>query len=168
MRWRTQSGTSCDRCGAIRDAALIDDMTTDMAEARPLLVPYHADVDVVDLAHAVRRSLADGEPVGDTLRLVRQFVMDLEATEDQSTLLAEDPPSTGDARWDALIAGVVEDFALHHGLPAPSWVFAPSRYLSKWWFVTSFTSMRPTAIVETPAALSGRGVFVQRASLVNV
>jgi hypothetical protein len=129
---------------------------------------HTAEVDVVDLAHAVRRSLADGEPVGDALRLVRQFIMDLEAAEDGATLFAQNPPSSGDARWDALIAGVVEDFALHHGLPAPSWVFDPSRYLSRWWFVTSFISMRPTAIVETPAALSGRGVFIQRASLVNV
>ena len=127
-----------------------------------------SNLDAVSLAHAIHRDISDDKSVGATLRLVRQFIMDLDAADDPAALFAEEPPLTGDVRWDAFIAGVVEDFALHHGLPAPDWVFAPSRYLTTWWFVTSIPSMRPTAIVETPAALSGRGVFIQRASLVNV
>jgi hypothetical protein len=48
------------------------------------------------------------------------------------------------------------------------WVFDPSRFLSTWWFLTSVDAMRPMAVASTPAALSNRRVFVQRASLVNV
>ncbi|MHB8247229.1 MAG: hypothetical protein ACYDGN_18180 [Acidimicrobiales bacterium] len=120
------------------------------------------------LASEVRQSLAAGEGRGSTLRLVRQFLMDLGRAEDPAELLHDDPESTGDQRWDALIAGVAEDFALHHGIEAPEWVFEPSRFSTPWWFVTTIEAMRPTAIVETPAALANHGVFISRASLVNV
>ncbi len=123
---------------------------------------------VADLAQEVSRSLAAQERTGDTLRLVRQFIMNLECASDPLGMFRDEPSSTGDPRWDALIAGVVEDFALHRGIEPPPWVFQEQRYLSTWWFVTSIDAMRPTAVVQTPAALSGRGVFVQRASLVNV
>jgi hypothetical protein len=120
------------------------------------------------LAKSVKSSLTEGEGSGSTLRLVHQFIMDLTQSKDPSVLVRDPPASTGDPRWDAMIAGVVEDFAIHHGMPAPKWVFDPCRFLDTWWFFTSIQDMRPTAIVETPAALSGRGVFIQRASLVNV
>lgn len=123
---------------------------------------------VVTLAELVRESLAAGEGSGSTLRLVRQFIMDLDRAQDPSVLVAGTPPPTSEQRWDAMIAGVVEDFVLHHGMPAPKWVFDASRFLDTWWFFTTVEAMRPTAIVETPASLSNRGVFIQRASLVNV
>jgi hypothetical protein len=122
---------------------------------------------VADLAQEVRRSLANQEPTGDTLRLVRQFIMDLQRSDDPMTMFRDEPSSTGERKWDALIAGTIEDFALHRGIEPPSWVFQEQRYLSTWWFLTSIDPMRPTAIVQAPAALSRRGVFVQRASLVN-
>lgn len=131
---------------------------------------YHGKtmMDVGFLAECVAKSLAVGEKRGSTLRLVRQFIMDLNNAEEPSILMSVTPPSTGDRRWDALIAGVVEDFCIHHGCSAPSWVFDPSRYLDRWWFFTTVDAMRPTAIVETPATISNHGVFIQRASLVNV
>ncbi len=120
------------------------------------------------LSREVERSIAAGEGRGSTLRLIRQFVMDLARSDNPAEALRQTPRSTGDRRWDALIAGVVEDFALHHGIEAPRWVFEPSRFLDQWWFFTTVVAMYPTAIVETPAALSNHGVFLTRASLVNV
>ena len=120
------------------------------------------------LAEMVCDDLESGTGSGATLRLVRQFIMDLEHTSSAVELFDEEPPSTGDPRWDALIAGVVEDFALHHNLTSPKWVFDPVRYLDTWWFFTSIKDMRPWAMAHTPAALANRGVFIQRASLVNV
>jgi len=134
-----------------------------------LTADYHCGMWTVDdLAKEVGQSLAAQERTGNTLRLVRQFIMNLERASDPLGMLRDEPSSTGDPRWDALIAGVVEDFALHRGIEPPPWVFQEQRYLSTWWFLTSIDAMRPTAVVQTPAALSGRGVFVQRASLVNV
>jgi hypothetical protein len=122
---------------------------------------------VAGLAEAIKRSLAAQEPTGGTLRLVRQFIMELDHCGDPADMFRDEPPSTGDQRWDALIAGVVEDFALHQGMEPPDWVFNGQRFLSTWWFLTSIDNMRPTAIAQAPAALSNRGVFVQRASLLN-
>lgn len=121
-----------------------------------------------EIGAEVGRSTAAGEGRGSTLRLVRQFLMDLERAENPAELLRDAPELTGDQRWDALIAGVVEDFALHHGIEAPLWVFEPARFSTPWWFVTTIEAMRPTAIVESPAALANHGVFISRASLVNV
>lgn len=125
-------------------------------------------MDASALSRAVRESVSAGEATGSTLRLVRQFIMDIERSDDPASLFSTPPPATGDPHWDAMIAGVVEDFALRHGISAPNWTFEPSRYLPTWWFLTGIDAMRPTAIVESPASLSGRGVFVQRASLINV
>ena len=70
---------------------------------------------------------------------------------------------------DALIAGVVEDVAYRHGVPVPRWAMEPERSTEdRWWFVTSIPALHPTAFVETPASLANRGVFIRRASLVNV
>ncbi|MDA8184937.1 MAG: hypothetical protein ACYCUF_02945 [Acidimicrobiales bacterium] len=123
---------------------------------------------VGELTAEVRQSLATGEGRGSTLRLIRQFLMDLQRAEDPAELLHENPETTGDRRWDALIAGVVEDFTLHRCIEAPEWVFEPARFSTPWWFVTTIEAMRPTVIVETPAALANHGVFISRASLVNV
>ena len=101
------------------------------------------------------------------LRLVRQFVMDADRGE-VALAIAERPGSSGDVRWDALVAGVVEDLALRHGCRVPSWVRDPSLTLDTWWFVTDFKKLHPQAFVETPAALATHGVFMRRASLVNL
>ncbi len=78
-------------------------------------------------------------------------------------------PLTGNRGWDALIAGVVEDLAYRHGVKVPKWAMESARSTDdRWWFVTSNPALHPTAFVETPASLANRGVFIRRASLVNV
>ena len=39
-----------------------------------------------------------------------------------SELIAQEPAATGDARFDAALAGVAEFFATERGIPAPGWV----------------------------------------------
>lgn len=119
------------------------------------------------LADEIAADLRIEATKGDTLRLVRQFVMDAERG-DVAELIHHAPSSTGDPRWDALIAGVVEDVAFRAGTPIPAWVRAPERTLTSWWFVTDFSGLHPIAFIETPAAIAGHGVFIRRASLVNV
>jgi hypothetical protein len=122
----------------------------------------------VALATEIAATWPTTQSDGDRLRLVRQYVMDLERATDPGALMVDPPGSTGDQRWDALIAGVVEDFAVRNAIANPRWTVDPARRLETWWFVTSIPALRPTAFVNTPAALSARGVFLQRASLVNV
>jgi hypothetical protein len=78
------------------------------------------------------------------------------------------PRPTGDPRFDALLAGVVEDLCLARGLAPPAWVSEPDRFLDEWWFVGDRPAFEGWALASAPAALAIRGVFVPRESLESV
>jgi hypothetical protein len=124
-------------------------------------------VDVVALAQFLASDIRQAARKSDMLRTVRQFIMDCDRATDLHALLAGPPASTGDDRWDALLAGVVEDIAYRHRIPAPAWAVSAVP-LASWWFVTDFATLHPTAFLETPPAVARHGVFIRRASLVNV
>lgn len=128
-------------------------------------------VDAKTLGTLVHQNLRADGSTGSGLRLVRQFIMDIERL-DRATLAAqlfEAPLLTGDRGWDALSAGVVEDVAFRHSIAVPQWAMESERSTDdRWWFVTTIAALHPTAFVETPASLANRGVFIRRASLVNV
>lgn len=121
---------------------------------------------VDELAESIRATFLEGAGKGSALRLVRQFVMDADRSDTPGLLMAAAPGSTGDPRWDALIAGVCEDVAFRHDTKVPAWTATGP--LEEFWFVTDFDRLHPTAFVESPAALARRGVFMRRSSLVNL
>jgi hypothetical protein len=122
---------------------------------------------VGSLAISLRESLATNEGDGVRLRLVRQFAMD--ANRDDTPAMIDSPPeTTGSPQWDALLAGLAEFVAYNAGTPVPSWTRTPDKFLKAWWFLMPFASLHAMAMAETPAALANRGVFITRASLVNV
>ena len=123
---------------------------------------------IARLAEAIGESLSIGAGDGDRLRLVRQFLMDAERHGDLETLLFEPPTSTGDIRWDAFLAGLAEYVAQPAGLKPPGWSLAKEKFLSTWWFVMPFRSLHGVAMTQTPPAFANRGVFLRRASLINV
>lgn len=120
------------------------------------------------LALALADDVSTRRPKGVMLRRVRQFVMDVDRAQSAAELIAVPAPTTGDRRWDALVAGVVEDVAFRHRVATPVWTRDAERYLDEWWFVTDFPALRPWALKESPAAVANHGVFIRRASLVNV
>ena len=122
---------------------------------------------VEHLAISLRESLGTSEGDGVRLRLVRQFVMDANQG-DTASLIAESPESTGSPQWDALLAGLAEFVAYNARTSVPSWTKTPDKFLKTWWFLMPFASLHGIALAETPAALANRGVFISRASLVNV
>lgn len=75
------------------------------------------------------------------------------------------PPSTGDVRWDALIAGVVAHDL--HGLPQPAWVHEPDRRATGW-FVDDVEALHEEIRRHTPPAFKRRGVFIDAAELASV
>ncbi len=83
-------------------------------------------------------------------------------------LFAEEPPSTGDVRVDAALAGLAEHLARHDGWVPPLWSFDPARYAMPWWFVSGVTSWHATALVESPLAFRKRGVFLTASGLDRV
>jgi hypothetical protein len=90
-------------------------------------------------AAAIRADVRAGRALtGETLRYVREMVDNAAAVvadpADRAAFFVE-PSTTGDRRWDALLAGVVEVLAERHGFDAPAWVL--SRSVLPFWFVGS-------------------------------
>jgi hypothetical protein len=106
----------------------------------------------------------------EALRWVAQLVAEFERapSADRLGLVVDEPSSTGDHRWDAMLAGVVEQLCFDHRLAVPAWTLQPSRFLDTWWFVTPYRTLHPSAFVGTPPALANRGVFIHGASLESV
>lgn len=129
----------------------------------PARSPVHLTVE------AIARSLHSGREA-EALRMAADLLTGLTAMEpaDVARAIDSDPGSIGDDRWDALIAGLVERAAHTAGVRTPLWTAAPSRFLDRWWFLTPYRSLHPSAMVETPAELANRGVFVTESSLHSV
>ena len=114
------------------------------------------DITATDVADAARR-----------LRLVFEF---LRGAEDDGhplvLLVAAEPPSTGDVRFDALLAAIAEDLSVHAGEAPPAWVHDASRFLARAWWVSELPSARGAALVHAPASFRRRGVMLDRHDLV--
>lgn len=106
------------------------------------------------------RYLSYGEPFDDRWRIVVEFLKEYahETAADRARLLAEGPMTTGDERWDALLAGLSEHLATRDRIPVPGWVVG--RTLHAFWFPFNTPGARTEALVHAPAALRKRGVFV--------
>jgi hypothetical protein len=82
------------------------------------------------------------------------------------TLCAQEPSFTGDERFDAALAAVVEHFHTEQGLPAPTWVDQPERFLLTPWIPDPYA---PADIVElSPASFVRHGVLLARSELVSL
>lgn len=93
-------------------------------------------------------------------RLVAEFLEEYrhEPLTERVALLADEPATTGDQRWDVLLAALSEHLAARDGRGAPPW--AEPRRLGRFWFPFNTRAARADAIVHAPAAFRRRGVFV--------
>jgi hypothetical protein len=73
-------------------------------------------------------------------------------------LLTDEPASTGDERWNVLLAALAEYLAARDGRAAPQW--SEARRLRRFWFPFNTRSARVDTVVHAPAAFRRRGVFV--------
>ena len=79
-----------------------------------------------------------------------------------------EPPPTGEARWEAFLAALVEWLSVRHGVDVPAWVHDPSRYLTEGWWITTMPSLRAWEFAGSPASFQSHGVYLHRDSLANV
>ncbi|MFI7585791.1 helix-turn-helix domain-containing protein [Spongisporangium articulatum] len=141
-----------------RLVAVIDSTAAGEVHAHDLLT-------VPAAAAAIRRGLRATWSTADLLRLVRQMRSDFGQTTtmaDRSAFLAE-PSTTGDQRWDAMLAGNAEDLALSAGLTPPGWTAGHG--LPTFWFVGSTPSLGAYAFARSPFSLQIRGVMVDPGDL---
>ncbi|WP_433363460.1 hypothetical protein ACQPZX_32175 [Actinoplanes sp. CA-142083] len=76
----------------------------------------------------------------------------------QAELLREEPPATGDQKWDALLGAIAEHLAAKLDAAPPEW--SRSRILGTPWFPSSLPSKRMEALVWAPAAFRKHGVYL--------
>lgn len=118
---------------------------------------------LAELGQTIKEDLERDEEQ-DALRLLFGFADDFRGSSrpGQVELLREVPPPTGDARFDAVLAGIAELFALEGGIVAPAWVNGPGRFVEPWWFVTSRQEFHAYVLAHTPAVFARHGVFMAR------
>lgn len=116
-----------------------------------------------DLAVTIKSDLGRGDEQA-ALRLLFGFADDFRGSPrpGKVALIADEPASTGDARFDAVLAGVAEVFAAEGGIPAPAWVNDPSRFVMPWWFVASRPAFHAYTLANAPALIARHGVFMAR------
>jgi transcriptional regulator with XRE-family HTH domain len=120
---------------------------------------------LADVAHDI--AATDAADEARRLRLVFEFLRGAQEDGHRLVLLvAAVPPSTGDVRFDALLAAIAEDLCVHAGEAPPSWVHDAGRFLDRAWWVSELPSARAAALVHAPASFRRRGVMLDRHDLV--
>jgi hypothetical protein len=100
-------------------------------------------------------------------RLAFRFVEQFDKADeiDRRRMVDIAPLQTGDRRYDALLAALVEYSCVRHGLSAPAWVDDPSRFLEECWFVSGMRSLEANAVVHSAISFKRRGVFITEDAL---
>jgi len=82
-------------------------------------------------------------------------------------LVEAEPARTGDAHWDALLAGIAEWLAARDGVSAPPWVGSPERTLAEPWSPHELASLRRLAADNAPPEIRRHGVLIDPYDLVR-
>jgi transcriptional regulator with XRE-family HTH domain len=118
---------------------------------------------LAELAPVIASDLQEGHEQ-DAVRLLFRFADDFRGSPrpGKITLIQEEPPATGDPRFDAALAGIAELFAVEGEVPAPAWVNGATRFVEPWWFLASRPAFHAYTLAHTPAVLARHGVFIAR------
>lgn len=120
---------------------------------------------VAEAADHIFGLVREGAPFRKLLRAVFQVNDDLRSARAHvlGALVAAPAPHTGEARIDALIAGLVEWHTVLTGLPTPPWVFEADRILRDAWTVDPHTDEKDYVDI-----IARHGVNIGAAELVSV
>ncbi|MHB1782801.1 MAG: helix-turn-helix transcriptional regulator [Acidimicrobiales bacterium] len=83
-------------------------------------------------------------------------------------LVAERPPLTGDARYDAFVAAVVDDVCSKRGVATPPWTAEQERICSDTWFLTSLPELHEWERANASAVYLRHGVVAAEEELASV
>ena len=127
-------------------------------------VPAHGMLTTVEASRLIREELHQGD-VEFALRLLARAVSDIRTLTDPTERAAAmtSPPSTGDFRWDTLIAATFKREAKMSGAPPPEWTDAPA--LGDPWFPDPDPLLADRHVAATPTELAERNIFFDRRNL---
>lgn len=117
-----------------------------------------------DAAEAIREELDRGD-TDFALRLLGRALHEIHQLTDptsQAAFLAE-PPSTGDHRWDTLIAATVRRACRRAGLRPPEWT--RTRPPASWWFPVYDPVLTARTMQRTPVDLAAKGIWLDERAL---
>lgn len=123
------------------------------------------------LADRVRERLGRSESATTTFREVVQFIDDARAVpvEDLRDAVDQEALSTGDRRWDAVVAAAVDWVCSTQDVTPPRWTSAARwRVPAPGWVVSPHERLHAVIRAETPPEFARHGVYVDQASLVSV
>jgi hypothetical protein len=120
---------------------------------------------ISEVAKEIASSLTSSEGdvgLAEARRLAFAFVesFDRSGEPDRRRMIQDRPDPVGDARFDALLAALVEHLCAKTSIPSPSWTEAPDRFLDTWWFMSGLRSLHADALVHSPISFARRGVFI--------
>lgn len=120
-------------------------------------VDLDAALSIDDTAAAIAATDTDDA----RLRLFFEFLRGSDAAGLAALLLVgQEPRTTGDPRFDALLAAAAERLCARYNLPGPPWTDMPARYLPRAWWVSDLPSAKLLAIKWTPASFVRRGIYL--------
>jgi hypothetical protein len=109
-----------------------------------------------------------GAPREDTLSEFLDTFYLTPTPQERFASLTDEPPVTGDARFDALAGAIAEYLARQYRLPmVPAWAFEPWRYLDRAWHTSPFAddAMREYLTFASPAEFRSRNIFTEERPL---
>lgn len=126
------------------------------------------------LAEHIRVGLRDGWSDSDLVRLIADAIHEFELIEPAAErwgYLEHEPRTTGDAGWDAAVAGLAVHLTRSAGFDrTPAWSRDASRYspVFRWIGLTPDSDMKAYVFQRTPIYFKSRGVMIDAANLVSV
>jgi transcriptional regulator with XRE-family HTH domain len=119
-------------------------------------------------AAAIRFGIRHAWPPRDLLRVVREQRSNAKWVShpiDQRVFFAR-PSTTGDRRWDALLAGSAEEMALRRHVSIPDWT--KDVRVENPWYVTNDPGFNDYLTTHSPPSFRSRGVMIDPEALESV
>jgi transcriptional regulator with XRE-family HTH domain len=120
-------------------------------------------------ARLIADELADGAG-HEALRTWVQLANDLDSAEDalKVVLTFVRPETTGEQRYDTLIAAVVEHRLRSRRLPIPAWTRSAELACQPEWYVAGIPGLEDDARAHTPPAFLRHGIIIHEVDLQSV
>lgn len=103
------------------------------------------------------------------VRLAAQMVSSIvqASPPERLEMLATEPASFDDLRWDGFAVALAEHLALLGDVPAPAWTHASMVRSEAPWWVVDHESLRPYVLARTPLPFKIRSIYIDRDALEN-
>jgi uncharacterized protein (DUF2249 family) len=153
---------SDDASEAERGLLLLDDLLREFSGNRRtwLTAP--------DIAQSISAELEHGDDVF-ALRVLAKALFEFRSLSDPAEIVRflQEPPSTGDRRWDVLLASAIARECRMRGVGAPKWTDIEG--VEPWWFPALVDkTLIPLTIQRTPLELSSKGIWLDERALTAV